>query len=166
MSCDSRSRSRIECRFAVSGSQDGETAIRLVGFGRERGISFPNISHMRTTITSLQILTTIITKSFSNFKVFSPFAIVVVARTLGNDLAHIWHAPLRGSDMKKTGGQNEGKVDCRIAAFFKALDVLCDGQASRAGRIVTIFSDHTVELPRSAVGVKGTTGVAKAEGIA
>ena len=53
------------------------------------------------------------------------------------------------------------KNDYRIAAFFKALEVLSDGRANRAGRILGIFSDATTELPESAEGAKGATGAAK-----
>lgn len=58
--------------------------------------------------------------------------------------------------------------DYRIAALFKALDVLSDGRANRAGRILTIFSDTdtATELPQSAAGVKGATGAARQEEIA
>ena len=54
--------------------------------------------------------------------------------------------------------------DFRIAAFFKAIDVLCDGRADRAGRILAVFSDTTTELPQSAQGAKSATGAAKEEG--
>ncbi len=53
--------------------------------------------------------------------------------------------------------------DYRIAAFFKAIDVLCDGRTDRAGRILAIFSDTTTELPQSAQGAKSATGAAKEE---
>ena len=56
--------------------------------------------------------------------------------------------------------------DYRIAALFKALDVLCDGRANRAGRILTIFSDGSTRLPQSAEGVKSATGAAREEEIA
>jgi hypothetical protein len=56
--------------------------------------------------------------------------------------------------------------DYRIAALFKALDVLCDGRANRAGRILTIFSDGSTQLPQSAEGVKSATGAAREEEIA
>lgn len=56
--------------------------------------------------------------------------------------------------------------DYRIAALFKALDVLSDGRANRAGRILTIFSDASTELAQSAEGVKRATGAAKEEEIA
>ena len=56
--------------------------------------------------------------------------------------------------------------DYRIATFFKALDVLCDGRANRAGRILTIFSDASTELLQSAEGIKSASGAAKEEEIA
>ena len=59
---------------------------------------------------------------------------------------------------------NDTEGDYRIAAFFKALDVLCDGRANRAVRALAIFSDHTTELTQSAEGVKGATGAAREEG--
>ena len=61
---------------------------------------------------------------------------------------------------------NDTEGDYRIAALFKALDVLCDGRANRAGRILTIFSDGSTELPQSAEGIKSAGGAAKEEGIA
>ena len=54
--------------------------------------------------------------------------------------------------------------DFRIAAFFKAIDVLHDGRANRAGRILAVFSDTTTELPQSAQGAKSAAGAAKEEG--
>ena len=56
--------------------------------------------------------------------------------------------------------------DYRIAALFKALDVLCDGRPDRAGRILTIFSDASTELLQSAEGIKSAGGAAKEEEIA
>lgn len=53
--------------------------------------------------------------------------------------------------------------DHRIAAFFKAIDVLCDGRTDRAGRILAMFSDTTTELPQSAQGAKSAAGAAKEE---
>ncbi len=64
----------------------------------------------------------------------------------------------------RAGGTFAG--DYRMAALHKALDVLSDGQANRAGRILAIFSDDTTELTQSAPGVKGATGAAKVEEIA
>lgn len=58
-----------------------------------------------------------------------------------------------------------GASDYRIEALLKAIGVLSDGRANRAGRILSIFSDHTTELPQSAQGVKGATGAARAEEI-
>ena len=66
----------------------------------------------------------------------------------------------RASDTRTSEG------DCRIAALFKALDVLCDGRANRAGRILTIFSDASTELLQTAEGVKSATGAAREEEIA
>ncbi|MHC4581125.1 MAG: hypothetical protein ACYS14_06680, partial [Planctomycetota bacterium] len=56
--------------------------------------------------------------------------------------------------------------DRRMAALLRAIDVLCDGRTNRAGRILTIFSDGSTELPQSAEGIKGASGAAKAEEIA
>ncbi len=53
--------------------------------------------------------------------------------------------------------------DYQIAALFKAIDVLKDGRANRAGRILAVFSDTSTELPQSADGVKSATGAAKEE---
>jgi hypothetical protein len=53
-----------------------------------------------------------------------------------------------------------------MAALLRAIDVLCDGRTNRAGRILTIFSDGSTELPQSAEGIKGASGAAKAEEIA
>ncbi|MHC4117414.1 MAG: hypothetical protein ACYSWO_07885 [Planctomycetota bacterium] len=54
-----------------------------------------------------------------------------------------------------------GESDYRITALLKAIEVLSDGRANRAGRILEIFSDTTTELPQSAQGGKGATGAAK-----
>ena len=54
--------------------------------------------------------------------------------------------------------------DYRIAALFRALNVLSDGQTNRAGRVLEIFSDKTTELPQSANGAKSATGAAREEG--
>ena len=64
----------------------------------------------------------------------------------------------------RAGGENAAESDFRIAAFFKAIDVLCDGRADRAGRILAVFSDTTTELPQSAQGAKSAAGAAKEEG--
>ncbi len=64
----------------------------------------------------------------------------------------------------RAGGTSKAESDYRIAALFKAIDVLCDGRANRAGRILAIFSDGTIKLTQSAPGVKGATGAAKEEG--
>jgi len=63
----------------------------------------------------------------------------------------------------RAGGTSKAESDYHIKAFFKALDVLSDGRANRAGRILAIFSDTTTELPQSADGVKRATGAAKEE---
>jgi hypothetical protein len=39
----------------------------------------------------------------------------------------------------RAGGASGAESDFRIAALFKAIDVLCDGRADRAGRILAIF---------------------------
>lgn len=54
-----------------------------------------------------------------------------------------------------------GESDYRIDAILKALEVLSDGQANRAGRVLSIFSDHTEELTQSAEGIKGASGTAR-----
>ena len=66
----------------------------------------------------------------------------------------------------RTNDTRTAEGDYRIAALFKALDVLCDGRANRAGRILTIFSDSSTQLPQSAEGVKSATGAAREEEIA
>ncbi len=53
--------------------------------------------------------------------------------------------------------------DYRVAALFRSLNVLSDGQTNRAGRILEIFSDNTTKLPQSANGAKSATGAAKEE---
>ena len=59
----------------------------------------------------------------------------------------------------RTGGAS----DYRIKALLKALDVLTDGRANRAARILAIFSDDSTELKQSAEGAKGATGAARVE---
>ena len=54
--------------------------------------------------------------------------------------------------------------DYRVAALFRALNILSDGQTNRAGRILEIFSDKNTALPQSADGIKSATGAAKEEG--
>jgi len=66
----------------------------------------------------------------------------------------------------RTGDRPAAEGDYRIAALFKALDVLCDGRANRAGRILMTFSEASTQLPQSAEGAKGASGAAKAEEIA
>ncbi len=66
----------------------------------------------------------------------------------------------------RTSDTPAAEGDYRIAALFKALDLLCDGRTNRAGRILTIFSDGSAELPQSAEGVRSASGAAKAEEIA
>jgi len=53
--------------------------------------------------------------------------------------------------------------DYRLKALFSALEVLTDGRASRARRVLEIFSDESTELPQSVDGVKSATGAAKKE---
>jgi hypothetical protein len=60
----------------------------------------------------------------------------------------------------RAAGPGTGDSDFRIAALHQALDVLRDGQGERAKRVLSVFSDQTVELPESAAGVKGTSGAA------
>ena len=66
----------------------------------------------------------------------------------------------------RADGTCAAESDYRIAALFKALDVLSDGRANRAGRILAIFSDTTTELPQSAQGAKSAAGAAKEGDIA
>ncbi len=65
--------------------------------------------------------------------------------------------------IERAGDTHMSESDYRIAALFKALDVLSDGRANRAGRILAIFSDTTTELTQSAKGVKSATGAAREE---
>ena len=71
------------------------------------------------------------------------------------DLAAFLDRVDRAGDAQKT------KSDYRVAAMLKALEVLSDGKANRAGRILTVFSDAATALPQSAGGAKGATGAAK-----
>lgn len=48
--------------------------------------------------------------------------------------------------------------DIRESSFRSSLDILSDGQPHRAARILSLLSDHTQELPRSAEGMKGASG--------
>ncbi len=68
--------------------------------------------------------------------------------------------------IERAGGASGSESDFRIAALFKAIDVLCDGRADRAGRILSIFSDTTTELPQSAEGAKSAAGAAEEGDIA
>ena len=63
----------------------------------------------------------------------------------------------------RAAGARAAKSDFRIAALFKAVNILSDGRTNRAGRILAIFSDNTTELPQSAEGAKSATGAAKEE---
>ena len=65
----------------------------------------------------------------------------------------------------RTVDARPAESDYRIAALLKAIAVLCDGRANRAGRILTTFSDGSTELPQSAEGVKGASGAAQTEEI-
>ncbi len=53
--------------------------------------------------------------------------------------------------------------DYPVAALFRSLNVLSDGQTNRAGRILEILSDKTTELPQSTDGIKSATGAAREE---
>jgi hypothetical protein len=64
----------------------------------------------------------------------------------------------------RAGEPDDGKIDYRIASLLEAVEVLSDGQANRAGRMLKIFSDASTELAQSAPGVKGAAGAAKEEG--
>lgn len=48
--------------------------------------------------------------------------------------------------------------DFRQSAFCQAIQILSDGRTGRAGRILTLLSDHTRGLPQSAEGMKGALG--------
>jgi len=60
----------------------------------------------------------------------------------------------------RAAGNEAPGIDYRLRALFSALDVLTDGRANRAGRVLEIFSDDSTELPQSADGVKSATGAA------
>jgi len=48
--------------------------------------------------------------------------------------------------------------DFRDAAFRQAIGILSDGESRRAKRILDLLSDHSTELPQSALGMKGASG--------
>ena len=50
------------------------------------------------------------------------------------------------------------ETDFRDVAFRKAIAILTDGEPQRARRILHLLSDHTVEIPQSADGMKGALG--------
>ncbi len=52
----------------------------------------------------------------------------------------------------------EPEDDIRETSFRRALEILTDGRTGRAGRILTMLSDQTTELPVSAAGMKGAIG--------
>ena len=78
-------------------------------------------------------------------------------RTKLIDLAAFLDRLDRTSDYSAAGN------DYRVAALFRALNILSDGETNRAGRILAIFSDKTTELPQSANGIKSATGAAREE---
>jgi hypothetical protein len=49
-------------------------------------------------------------------------------------------------------------TDFRDVALRQAIAILTDGQPERARRILTLFSDHSSEMPQSAEGMKGASG--------
>ena len=65
--------------------------------------------------------------------------------------------------LDRTSDYSVAGNDYRIAAMFRALNILSDGETNRAGRILEIFSDKTTELPQSANGIKSATGAAREE---
>ncbi len=66
--------------------------------------------------------------------------------------------------LDRTSDHSVAGNDYRVAAMFRALNILSDGETNHAGRILEIFSDKTTELPQSADGVKSATGAAREEG--
>jgi len=66
--------------------------------------------------------------------------------------------------LDRTCDHGVAENDYRVAALFRALNILSDGQTNRTGRILEIFSDKTTALPQSADGIKSATGAAKEEG--
>jgi len=70
--------------------------------------------------------------------------------------------------LDRTCDHDIAECDYRIAALFRALNVLSDPdghrETNRAGRVLEIFSDKTTELPQSANGAKSATGAAREEG--
>ncbi len=65
--------------------------------------------------------------------------------------------------LDRTCDKSAADNDYRISALFRALNILSDGEANRAGRVLEIFSDKTTELPQSANSVKSATGAAREE---
>ena len=65
--------------------------------------------------------------------------------------------------LDRTSDHSAAGNDYRVAAMFRALNILSDGETNRAGRILEIFSDNTTELPQSADGIKSATGAAREE---
>jgi len=65
--------------------------------------------------------------------------------------------------LDRTSDYSAAGNDYRIAALFRALNILSDGDPNRAGRILEIFSDKTTELPQSADSVKSATGATREE---
>jgi len=52
-------------------------------------------------------------------------------------------------------------VDFREAALKQAIQILIDGQAQRAKRVLDLLSDATTEIPQSAHGMKGASGAVR-----
>ncbi len=65
--------------------------------------------------------------------------------------------------LDRTSDYNAAGNDYRVAALFRALNILSDGETNRAGRILEIFSDKTAELLQSADNIKSATGAAREE---
>lgn len=54
--------------------------------------------------------------------------------------------------------------DFRQQAMLQAIAILSDGQPQRAKRILDLLSDHSSDLPQSAMGMKGATGAVRLSG--
>lgn len=51
-----------------------------------------------------------------------------------------------------------GEQEFRIEALKAAIRILTDGGPQRARRILELLSDHSTDLPQSALGTKGAVG--------
>ena len=54
--------------------------------------------------------------------------------------------------------------DFRQQAMLQAIGILTDGQPQRAKRILELLSDHSTDLPQSAMGMKGAAGAVRLSG--